>query len=146
MIGSLFDMFTAAMLIFLCKSLYMQTQNNILSPLTDWPTWINILWKWASMLTELNGDDESRLAWICAITNFLANEIYLFSRVLTKRLSLNLGSLLHIINSSFSYFYLFKNAMSKIGFCNFKLFATFFRIQFSLVVTFFAVVYFLCLS
>ena len=25
-----------------------------------WPTWIGILWKWPSMLTELAGDGECR--------------------------------------------------------------------------------------
>ena len=60
---------------------YVQAWNNILSPLKGWPTCIGILWKWATMLTKLAGDGECRLAWFHAIRNFLANEIYNFSRL-----------------------------------------------------------------
>ena len=51
------------------------------SPLTDWPTWIGILWKWASMFTKLAGDDECRLALFHAIRNFVANESYPFLKL-----------------------------------------------------------------
>ena len=37
-------------------------------------TWIGILWKMASMLNKLAGDDECRLAPFHVIRNFLANE------------------------------------------------------------------------
>ena len=58
-----------------------RTTNNNISPLTACPTWIRILWKWASVLTKLTGDGECRLAMFLAIRNFLANEIYQFSRL-----------------------------------------------------------------
>ena len=41
------------------------------------PTWIGILWKCASMITQLAGI-ECRLAWFHAIRNLLANKIYHF--------------------------------------------------------------------
>ena len=44
------------------------------------PTWIGILWKCASMITQLAGI-ERRLAWFHAIRNLLANKIYHFSRL-----------------------------------------------------------------
>ena len=65
------------------------------SPLTAWPTWIGILWKWASMLTKLPGDGECRLALFHAIRNFLANEFIIFQGYPTK-LPSYLGSLLLI--------------------------------------------------
>ena len=81
MIGLLSDMFTAAMFIFFLHiPKCVQAYNNI-SPLTAWPTWIGILWKWAGMLTKLAGDGECRLALLHVIRNFLANEIYHFSRL-----------------------------------------------------------------
>ena len=51
------------------------------SPLTAWPTWIGILWKWASMFTNLAGDGECTPALFHVIRNFLANEICHFSRL-----------------------------------------------------------------
>ena len=77
-----FDMLTAAMFLFFWKiPKYVQAQNNILSPLIAWPTWIGILWKWASMPTKLAGDGECRLARFHVIRNVLANAIYQFSRL-----------------------------------------------------------------
>ena len=60
---------------------YLQVKNNFLSPLTGWPTWTGFLWKWASMLTELAGKGECRLARFHEIKNFLATETYDFSRL-----------------------------------------------------------------
>ena len=51
------------------------------SRLTVCPTWIGILWRWTSMLTNLAGHGECRLVLFHAIRNFLANEIYHFSRL-----------------------------------------------------------------
>ena len=65
------------------------------SPLTAWPTWIGILWKWASMLTKLPGDGECRLALFHTIRNFLVNEFIIFQGCPTK-LPSYLGSLLLI--------------------------------------------------
>ena len=56
MIGPLFDMFTAAMFFSSVRFL------NMCKPGTGWPTWIGILWKWDSMITDLAGDGECRLA------------------------------------------------------------------------------------
>ena len=72
MTGLIFDMFTAAMFFFSEKFLNV-CKPRTTSPLTAWPTWIGILWKWASMLTKLAGDGEYRLAPFHVITNFLAN-------------------------------------------------------------------------
>ena len=55
------------------------------------------------MLTKLGGDGKCRLAPLHAIRNFLANEIYHFSRLPTK-LPSHLGSLLHIISFLFWHF------------------------------------------
>ena len=49
--------------------------------MTGLPSWIGISWKWASILNELAGDGECRLVLLHAIRNFLANEIYHFSRL-----------------------------------------------------------------
>ena len=57
---------------------YVQTYSSILSFFMDWHTWIGILWKWDSPLTELAYDGECTLAWLNAIRNFIANETYLF--------------------------------------------------------------------
>ena len=83
MICPLFDMSTAAMFIIFFWEIpkYVQALNNIISPLTAWPTWIDILSKWASMLNKLAGDGECSLVPFHAIANFLANEIYHFSRL-----------------------------------------------------------------
>ena len=90
MIGPLFDMFTAAIFIFfsgkllnVCKSraiLFILEQQD-LSPLTGGPTWVGILWKWASILPKLAGDGVCRLALFHALKIFLANEIYHFSKL-----------------------------------------------------------------
>ena len=76
MIGPLFDMFNGAMFIFSSVKFL-----NMCKPRTDWPTSIGILWKWASKLTELYGDDECRLARFHLIRDFLAKEIYHFSKL-----------------------------------------------------------------
>ena len=135
MIGPLFDMFTGAMFIFSSVKF-----RNMCKPRTGWPTSIGILWKWASKPTELAGDSECRLTRFHQIRNFLANEIYHFSRPSHQTgLSFNQSSLLHIISSLFSHFCLFQTAilhkMLKLGFWNFK--PIFLRMQFSLVATFF---------
>ena len=71
-----------AMFIFFCKiPKYGQALNNILSPLRGWPTWIGILWKRPSRLTELHVDNECRLARFHAIRKFLANDTFHFSRL-----------------------------------------------------------------
>ena len=49
------------------------------------PTWIGISWKWSNMLTDLAGDGECRLALFNVIRNFVANEIYHFSRLFHQR-------------------------------------------------------------
>ena len=67
---------------FFCKiPKYVHAYKNILPLLTGLPTWTGISWKWANMLTELAGAGEWRLALFYAIRNFLANEIYHFSRL-----------------------------------------------------------------
>ena len=58
---------------------YKQAYN--ITPLTTWPTWIGILWKWAGMLNKLDGDGECKLALFYAIRNFLVNEIFHFLRL-----------------------------------------------------------------
>ena len=99
-------------------------------PRKGWLTLIGILWKWASKPTELAGDCECRLTRFHPIRNFLANDIYHFSR-----LSHQTGCLFNLL----SQFCLFQNAilhkMLKLGFWNFK--PIFLRMQFSLVATFF---------
>ena len=80
---------------------FILEQQN-LSPLTGWPTWVGILWKWASMLPKLAGDGVCRLALFHALKIFLANEIYHFSRL--SHQTIYLGNLLHIISSLFSHF------------------------------------------
>ena len=69
----------------MCASLQ---QQHI--PLTTWPTWIGILWKWASVLTKLARNGECRLALFHAIRIFLANKIYHFSR-LSHQTAFSLG-------------------------------------------------------
>ena len=63
------------------KFLNVRKPRTKTSLLTAWTTWIDILWKWASMLTKLAGDSKCRLALFHAIRNFLSNEIYHFSRL-----------------------------------------------------------------
>ena len=75
-IGPLFDMFTGVMFIFSSVKFL-----NMCKPRTGWLTSIGILWKWASKPAELAGDGECRLTRFHPIRNFLANEIYLFSRL-----------------------------------------------------------------
>ena len=71
-------MFTAA--IFFLGNFYMcasiEQQHLLWQPGPP-----DILWKWASMLTKLARDGECRLAVFHAIRNFLANDIYNFSRL-----------------------------------------------------------------
>ena len=76
MIGKLFDMFTGAMFVFSSVKLL-----NICKPRTGWSTSIRILWNWASTPAKLAGDGECTLTWFHLIRNFLANEIYDFSRL-----------------------------------------------------------------
>ena len=129
MIGPLFDMFTSSSVKLLCMC----------KPRTGWLTLIGILWKWASKPTKLVGDGECRLTRFHSIRNFLANDIYHFSR-----LSHQTGCLFNLL----SQFCLFQNAilhkMLKLGFWNFK--PIFLRMQFSLVATFFSLVLVISLS
>ena len=76
MIGLLFDMFTGGMFMFSSVRFL-----NMCKPRTGLPKSIGILWKWGSKPTELAGDDECRLTRFHSIRNFLANEIYHFSRL-----------------------------------------------------------------
>ena len=76
MIGPLFDKFTGAM--FILSSVRFL---NMCKPRAGWFTSIGILWKRASKPTELAGDGEYRRTWFHPIRNFLANEIYRFSRL-----------------------------------------------------------------
>ena len=129
MIGPLFDMFTSSSVKLLCMC----------KPRTGWLTLIGILWKWAGKPTKLVGDGECRLTRFHPIRNFLANDIYHFSR-----LSHQTGCLFNLL----SQFCLFQNAilhkMLKLGFWNFK--PIFLRMQFSLVATFFSLVLVISLS
>ena len=84
-----------------------------------------------------------RLAWFHAIRNFLANEIYHFSRLSHQTGYLfTFYSPLNIINSLLSQFCLFQDTilhkMLKLGFWCFK--SIFLRMQFSLFATFFSLV------
>ena len=140
-----FDMFTAATFIFFCKipKMWKPRTTDFLWR-ADPP-----LWKWASTLTKLAGDDECRLPLFHAIRNVHTKEIYHFSRLSHQTGCLfNQGSLLHITSSLFSQFCLFQNAilhkMLKLGFWNFN--PIFLRIQFSLIATFFPLVLAICLS
>ena len=76
MIGPLFDMFTGAMLIvFFCEiPKYLQAKNRLAH--LDWG-----FMEVASKPNELAGDDDCRLTRFHPIRNFLANEIYHFSRL-----------------------------------------------------------------
>ena len=68
----------------MCTNLEQQQfilEQQNLSPMTAWLTWIGILWKWASMLTKLAGDGVCKLALFHGIKNVLANEIYHLSRL-----------------------------------------------------------------
>ena len=76
MIGPLFDMFTSAMFIFSSVRFL-----NMCKPRTGWSTSTGILRKWASKPAELAGAGECRLTRFHPIRNFLANEIYHFSRL-----------------------------------------------------------------
>ena len=76
MIGPLFDMFTSAMFIFSFVRFL-----NMCKPRTGLPKSIGVLRKWGSKPTELAGDGECRLTRFHSITNFLANDIYDFSRL-----------------------------------------------------------------
>ena len=112
-------------------------------PRTGRPTWIGILWKWASKPTELAGDDECRLTRFHPIINVLPKwNLSFFKDVPSNRLTFYLASPLHIISSLFNHFCLFQNAilhkLLKLGFLNFK--PIFLRTQFSLLATFFYLV------
>ena len=54
---------------------------NMCRSRTGWCTSIRILWKWASNPTELTGAGECRMTRFHPIRNFLANEMYHFSRL-----------------------------------------------------------------
>ena len=79
----LLSLFFSGKFLNVCKprtTTFILEQQN-LSPLTGWSTWIGILWKQASMFTKLAEDGVCRLALFHAIKHFLANEIYYFSRL-----------------------------------------------------------------
>ena len=85
----------------------------------------------------LAGDGECRLNRFHLIRNFLANEIYYFSRLSHQTgCLLTEDSTLHIISFLFSYFCLFQNAilhkMFKLVFWNFR--PIFLRMEFSLII------------
>ena len=64
------------------------------------------------MLTELTGDGKCRQVRFHAMRNFLGNENLSFLKaVLSNRLLFYLDSPLHIMNSLFSRFCLFQNAV-----------------------------------
>ena len=135
MICPLFDMFIVVMFI-----LFTVRFLNMCKPRATFydrlPTWIGILWKWASMLTKLAGNGECWLAQFHAIRNFLANKI--------SRLSHQTGC----VFTWAAHFYLFQNAILhkilKLGFWILSPFLL--RMQFSLVATFFCLVLVICLS
>ena len=54
---------------------------NMCKPRADWSASTGILWQWASKPTEMAEVGECRLTWFHWIRNFLANEIYHFSRL-----------------------------------------------------------------
>ena len=77
---SIFDIFTVA-IYFSRRFLNVCKSRTKTSRLTVCPTWIGILWRWTSMLTNLAGHGECRLVLFHAIRNFLAKAIYHFSRL-----------------------------------------------------------------
>ena len=80
MIGPLLTCFHVVMFTF--SSARFQ---NTCKARTGWSTSNEILWKWASKLTKLAVDNEYWMAVFHAIRNFLANEIYSFSRLSIKQ-------------------------------------------------------------
>ena len=136
-IGPPFDMFTDAMFIFSSVRFL-----NLCKSRTSWSTLIGILWKWASKLTQLAGFVPSDHKFSCEWN------LSFFKAVPTKRLLFYLSNPLHIMNSLFSHFCLFQNAvlhkMLSLGFWNFK--PIFVRIQFSLIATFFSLVLLISLN
>ena len=76
MIGPLFDTFTGAMFIFSSARFL-----NMCKQRTSCPTSFGILWKLANKVMELARDGKCRLTRFDTIRNFLANEIYHFSRL-----------------------------------------------------------------
>ena len=86
-------------------------------------------------------------SWPCSMRSGKWN-LSFFKAVPPNRLSFFLGSPLHIISSLFSQFCLCQSAiyykMLRAGFWNFK--PIFLRIQFSLVATFFSLVFVMCMS
>ena len=117
--------------------------------LTGFPTWISISWKWATLLIELAGDGEYRLALFHAIRNFLANEIYHFSRLSHQTGCIFTWAALYIESAPYSPTStdsgrLFWEKNLKLRFWNFNL--IFHRMQFLLVATFFPLVLVICFS
>ena len=113
------------------------------------PTWIGISWKWANMLTELAGDGECRLALFHVIRNFLANEIYHFSRLSHQTGCIFTWGALYIESTPYSATSacsrrLFWKTFWSLGF---EIFSSFFlRMQFLWVATSFPLVLVICLS
>ena len=108
MIGPLFDMFTGAMFIFSSVRFL-----NMCKPRTGWPTSIGISWEWASKPTELAGDGGSMLTWFHPIRNFLANEIYHFSRLSHQTGCLFTWAVYSILSAPYSFTF----ACSRMLFC-----------------------------
>ena len=93
--------------------------------MTGLPIWIDILWKWANMLTKLAWDD--KLGWLCSMRSeiFLQIKFIIFQSCLTKQAAFLPENPLHRIVSLFSNFCLFRKAILqkilKLRFWNFKL-------------------------
>ena len=115
MIGSLFDMFTAAMFTFSSARFL-----NMCKPRARWPTWIVILWSGLACLPSWLG--MMNTGWLGSIQSetFLQMKFIIFKAVPSNRLPFYLGSLLHVISTLFSNFCLFQNTilrkMLKLGF------------------------------
>ena len=143
MIGPLFDMFSATIFIFSSA-----TFLNMCKTRTGWPTSTDILWSGLACLPSWLGMINT--GWLGPIRSeiFLQMKFVIFKAAPLNRLLFYLGSLLHVLSSLFGHFYLFQNAilheMLKLWFWDFK--SIFFRIQFSLVPTFFSLVLVICLS
>ena len=91
----------------MCANLDVSTtcilEQQNLSPLTVWPSWTGILWKWASMLTKLAGMVYA--GWLYSMQQKILFQMKftIFQGCPTKPPTY-LGSLLHIISSLFSHF------------------------------------------
>ena len=108
MIGPLFDTFTGAMFIFSSARFL-----NMCKPRTSCPTSFGILWKLANKLMELARDGKCRLTRFDTIRNFLANEIYHFSRLSHQTGCLFTWAVYSILSAPYSFTF----ACSRMLFC-----------------------------